>query len=231
MTDRVLIVEDDAGLVMALTDLLCSEGYTVETASDGLEGLERATLSAFDLIILDVMLPGKSGFDVCRDLRQRGITTPILMLTARGQVIDKVLGLKLGADDYLTKPFEPLELVARLEALLRRRQTSAASSGNLGDTFGFGSVLVDFRSTEVRCREKVVELSAREFQLLRYFITKRGATLSRGQLLREVWGYEASILTRTVDVHVGLLRHKLEDDAKNPRHFLTMRGHGYKFMA
>src|SRR5436853_3153946 len=181
MTDRVLIVEDDAGLVMALTDLLCSEGYEVESARDGAVGLESATLSAFDLIILDVMLPGKSGFDVCRDLRQRGITTPILMLTARGQVIDKVLGLKLGADDYLTKPFEPLELLARLEALLRRRQTASAPSENLGETFGFGSVLVDFRSTEVRCNEKIVELSAREFQLLRYFITKRGPTLSRGQ--------------------------------------------------
>lgn len=232
MTERILIVEDDAGLVMALTDLLSSEGYAVEAARDGLEGLERASLTAFDLIILDIMLPGKNGFDVCRDLRGRGVTTPILMLTARGQVIDKVLGLKLGADDYLTKPFEPLELVARLEALLRRRQAVAASSAEqLGETFIFGSVLVDFRSTEVRCRERIVELSAREFQLLRYFITNRGATLSRSQLLREVWGYEAMILTRTVDVHVGLLRHKLEDDAKNPRHFLTMRGHGYKFVA
>jgi two-component system, OmpR family, alkaline phosphatase synthesis response regulator PhoP len=231
MAETVLIIEDDAGLVMALTDLLGSEGYKVEAARNGLEGLERASLSAFDLIILDVMLPGKSGFDVCRDLRGRGIMTPILMLTARGQVIDKVLGLKLGADDYLTKPFEPLELVARLEALSRRRQTITSSSEKLGETFSFGSVLVDFRSTEVRCREKIVELSAREFQLLRYFITNRGATLSRSQLLREVWGYEAMILTRTVDVHVGLLRHKLEEDAKNPRHFLTMRGHGYKFVA
>src|SRR5947199_7196698 len=148
MTDRVLIVEDDAGLVMALTDLLCSEGYVVETARDGPVGLERATLSAFDLIILDIMLPGKSGFDVCRDLRQRGITTPILMLTARGQVIDKVLGLKLGADDYLCKPFEPLELLARLEALLRRSRTTASAAETL-DAFSFGSVTVNFRSTEV----------------------------------------------------------------------------------
>src|SRR5436190_20188553 len=127
MKDRVLIIEDDAGLVMALTDLLCSEGYLVEAASDGPEGLESATLSAFDLIILDLMLPGKSGFDVCRDLRQRGVDTPILMLTARGQVIDKVLGLKLGADDYLTKPFEPLELLARLEAMLRRSRPMASA--------------------------------------------------------------------------------------------------------
>ena len=230
MADRILMVEDDAGLVMALSDLLHAEGYDVETASTGPEGLERASAERFDLIILDVMLPGKSGFDVCRDLRGRGINTSILMLTARGQVIDKVLGLKLGADDYLTKPFEPLELLARLEALLRRRQTSL-SSEKLADTFSFGSVRVNFRSTEVQCKGEPVDLSAREFQLLRYFIEQRGATLTREQLLREVWGYEAGILTRTVDVHVSLLRQKLEDDAKNPRHFLTMRGHGYKFVA
>jgi len=230
MAERILIVEDDAGLVMALSDLLHAEGYDVETASTGTEGLERASAEGFDLIVLDVMLPGKNGFDVCRDLRGRGIDTSILMLTARGQVIDKVLGLKLGADDYLTKPFEPLELLARLEALLRRRQTSL-SSEKLADTFRFGSVHVDFRSTEVQCKGEPVDLSAREFQLLRYFIEQRGATLTREQLLREVWGYEAGILTRTVDVHVSLLRQKLEDDAKNPRHFLTMRGHGYKFVA
>lgn len=232
MMDNILLVEDDPGLVMALTDLLSAEGYRVETASDGLYGLERASgHEPFDLIILDVMLPGKSGFDVCRDLRQRGVNTPILMLTARGQVIDKVLGLKLGADDYLTKPFEPLELLARLEAILRRRQTGSPSAETLTETYRFGPVAVDFRSTEVRRNGALVELSAREFQLLRYFIEQRGATLSRHQLLQEVWGYETAILTRTVDVHVGLLRQKLEEDAKNPRHFLTMRGHGYKFVA
>src|SRR5437763_7292483 len=230
MANKILLIEDDPGITMALTDLLIAEDYRVETDADGLTGLARAREGNFDVIILDVMLPGKNGFDVCRDLRQRSITTPILMLTARGQVIDKVLGLKLGADDYLTKPFEPLELLARLEALLRRRQTSL-SSEKLADTFRFGSVHVDFRSTEVQCKGEPVDLSAREFQLLRYFIEQRGATLTREQLLREVWGYEAGILTRTVDVHVSLLRQKLEDDAKNPRHFLTMRGHGYKFVA
>jgi two-component system alkaline phosphatase synthesis response regulator PhoP len=228
--DKILLVEDDPGLVMALTDLLRAEGYRVESTLNGMEGLGRASEDRFDLIILDVMLPGKNGFDVCRDLRSRGTTTPILMLTARGQVIDKVLGLKLGADDYLTKPFEPLELLARLEALLRRSNASVPQS-KLDDTFHFGAVVVDFRSTEVSAKGQPVELSAREFQLLRYFIEQRGATLSREQLLREVWGYEASVLTRTVDVHVGLLRHKLEEDVKNPRHFLTMRGHGYKFIA
>jgi two-component system alkaline phosphatase synthesis response regulator PhoP len=230
MTDKVLLIEDDPGLVMALSDLLGAEGYAVESALNGAEGLERASGAAFDLIILDVMLPGKNGFDVCRDLRSRGTTTPVLMLTARGQVIDKVLGLKLGADDYLTKPFEPLELLARLEALLRRSVANVAQP-KLDETFHFGVVTVDFRSTEVRAGGHAVELSAREFQLLRYFIEQRGATLSREQLLREVWGYDAAVLTRTVDVHVGLLRQKLEDDVKNPRYFLTMRGHGYKFVA
>jgi two-component system alkaline phosphatase synthesis response regulator PhoP len=230
MAEKILLVEDDPGLVMTLTDLLSADGYLVETSMDGLEGLERASSESFELIILDVMLPGKSGFDVCRDLRQRGISIPILMLTARGQVIDKVLGLKLGADDYLTKPFEPLELLARLEALGRRSLTSASQPRH-EEVFQFGSVVVDFRSTEVRLAGSAIQLSAREFRLLRYFTEHRGATLAREDLLREVWGYEAGILTRTVDVHVGLLRQKLEADAKSPRHFLTVRGLGYKFVA
>ena len=230
MVEKILLVEDDPGLVMTLTDLLSADGYSVETSMDGLEGFERASSESFDLIILDVMLPGKSGLDVCRDLRQRGIAIPILMLTARGQVIDKVVGLKLGADDYLTKPFEPLELLARLEALTRRSLSSSAQPRH-EEVFQFGSVVVDFRSTEARLDGAAIQLSAREFQLLRYFIEHRGATLAREDLLREVWGYEAGILTRTVDVHVGLLRQKLEADAKNPRHLLTVRGLGYKFVA
>src|SRR5258706_7122283 len=230
MPNKILLIEDDSGITMALTDLLNAEDYRVETAADGLKGLARAGEGKFDVIIRDVMLPGKNGFDVCRDLRQQSIKTPILMLTARGQVIDKVLGLKLGADDYLCKPFEPLELLARLEALVRRSRTSTISAG-LPKTFSFGSVVVNFRSTEVLCAGRPVDLSAREFQLLRYFIEQCGATLSRDQLLRDVWGYESGMLTRTVDVHVGLLRQKLEADAKDPRHFLTMRGHGYKFVS
>jgi two-component system alkaline phosphatase synthesis response regulator PhoP len=221
-------VEDESGLVLTLTDLLTSEGYFVEAVHDGLEGLDRACTGEFDLIILDIMLPGKSGFDVCRDLRREGILTPILMLTARGQVVDKVLGLKLGADDYLTKPFEPLELLARVEALLRR--ITSPPPARLGETFQFGSVVVDFASTEVRRNGQVVEMSAREFELLRYFIQRRGVTISRQQLLRDVWGYDAATFTRTVDVHVGLLRQKLEEEAKNPCHFLTVRGFGYKFI-
>lgn len=229
MARKLLLVEDEPGVVLTLTDLLASEGYQVTTALDGEEGLKLAASGDFDLLILDVMLPSKNGFDICRDLRQRGFVTPILMLTARGQVIDKVLGLKLGADDYLTKPFEPLELLARVEALLRR--VPLLSTEKAEDTFRFGPVLVDFRRTEVRRHGKVIEMSAREYQLLCYLIERREATIPRKQLLREVWGYDEEAMTRTVDMHMALLRQKLEDDAKNPRHFLTLRGLGYKFVA
>lgn len=227
LSKRVLLVEDEAGLVMTLTDLLSTEGYEVETAADGLSALNLANQKEFSLIILDVMLPFRSGFDVCRDLRQLGNRTPILMLTARGQVGDKVLGLKLGADDYLTKPFEPIELMARAEALLRR---VPGSQINFATVFRFGSISVDFRTTQVRIGERLVDLTAREYQLLCYFIRNAGATLSREQLLRDVWRYDSEVETRTVDVHLGLLRQKLETDPKNPTHFLTVRGIGYRFV-
>ncbi len=228
MTPKVLLVEDEPGLVLALTDLLTDEGYDITTAADGPSGFDLASTGKFDVIVLDVMLPGKNGFDVCRDLRMQKTPTPILMLTARGQVADKVVGLKLGADDYLTKPFEPTELLARLEALLRRCQSPAPRK--LPEAFSFGANHVDFRSTEVLRNGLPVEVSAREFELLRFFVSQRGATVSRKELLVEVWGYDAGTLTRTVDVHVGMLRQKLEDDPKNPRHFLTVRGLGYKFV-
>lgn len=227
MGKRLLLVEDEPGLVMTLSDLLTAEGYQVDTAGDGQTALNLAGQHMFSLIMLDVMLPVKNGFDVCRDLRQQGIKTPILMLTARGQLVDKVLGLKLGADDYLTKPFEPLELLARVEALLRRVSNDSTDSATM---FKFGSVVVDFRTTQVRFHSRLVELSAREYQLLCYFIRNIGTTLSREHLLREVWDYEAEIQTRTVDVHVALLRQKLEIDPKNPAHFLTVRGLGYRFV-
>ncbi len=227
MTSKLLLVEDEPGLVLALTDLLADEGYEVTTAADGAAGFELASTGRFDIIVLDVMLPEKNGFDVCRDLRMQKTPTPILMLTARGQVTDKVVGLKLGADDYLTKPFEPTELLARLEALLRRTQSSVPRK--LPESCSFGSVHIDFRAAEVTRDGRPVELSAREFTLLRFFVAQRGATLSRRELLVEVWGYDAGTLTRTVDVHVGMLRQKLEDDPKNPRYFLTVRGLGYKF--
>ncbi len=169
------------------------------------------------------MLPRVNGFDVCREVRQRGVATPILMLTARGQVVDKVVGLKLGADDYLTKPFETIELMARLEALLRRRPAGPTPGG---DCYRFGDVLVDFRRAEVTRGGHAVELSAREFKLLRHFIEHRGATLSRDELLAEVWGYDEMPLTRTVDVHVAGLRQKLEANPKAPEYILTLHGLG-----
>jgi len=223
---RVLIVEDEAGLRLTLSDRLTSEGYAVDTASDGEAGLARATSGAYDLIVLDVMLPRMNGFDVCTGVRQRGVTTPILMLTARGQVVDKVVGLKLGADDYMTKPFEAIELVARLEALLRRR-SSAPLPG--GDVYRFGDVMIDFRRMEVTRGGRAVDLSAREFKLLRHFVEHRGATLSRDALLADVWGYGGMPLTRTVDVHVAGLRQKIESNPKSPEYILTVHGLGYKF--
>ena len=226
MTKRILLVEDEPGLVMTLSDRLISEGYAVETASDARTGLKRSTGELFDLILLDVMLPGGSGFDVCRDLRGRGVKTPIIMLTARGQVIDKVLGLKIGADDYVTKPFELMELLARVEVQLRRANNGAEASA---ETYQFGDVKVDFRRAEVYRGENVVQLSAKEFKLLRYLIEHRGAALSRDELLNEVWGYDAAVSTRTVDVHVAWLRQKLEANQRHPQFILTIHGLGYKF--
>jgi two-component system alkaline phosphatase synthesis response regulator PhoP len=221
---RVLLVEDEPGLVMTLTDRLIAEGYEVESEGDAVSGLERATSGSFDAILLDVMLPGGNGFDVCRTLRQRGIHTPILML------VDKVVGLKLGADDYLVKPFEMVELLARIEALIRRVSTQAAAAGVTGDTYRFGEVTVDFRKAEVTRGDQRLELSAREFKLLKYFIEHRGAALSRDELLNEVWGYNAMPSTRTVDVHVAWLRQKIEDNPRHPQFILTVHGLGYKFV-
>src|SRR6185295_5653878 len=223
---RVLIVEDAPGLRLTLTDRLGSEGYSVETASDGESGLAHAASGGYDVIVLDVMLPKMNGFDVCREVRQRGVTTPILMLTARGQVVDKVVGLKLGADDCLTKPFETIELMARVEALLRRRPSSAQTGG---DASRFGDVIVDTRRREVTRGGMPVDLSAREFKLLRHSIEHRGATLSRDALLSEVWGYDEMPLTRTVDVHVAGLRQKV-DNPKSPEYIVTIHGLGYKFV-
>jgi two-component system alkaline phosphatase synthesis response regulator PhoP len=223
---RILLVEDEPGLVLTLTDRLSAEGYEVAAALDGVSGLARATGEAWDLILLDVMLPGRGGFDVCRDLRQQGVATPIIMLTARGQVIDKVVGLKLGADDYLTKPFDMLELLARVEVQLRR--TAAASHG--AAELRFGDVVIDTRKAEVRRAGQVIELSAREFLLLKYFVEHRGETLSREQLLNEVWGYHAMPSTRTVDVHVAWLRQKIEPNPRHPQFILTLHGLGYRFV-
>ena len=226
MGPRILLVEDDPGLRLTLTHRLDSEGYRVETAADGEAGLARAAGDVFDLVILDVMLPRRNGFDVCRDLRRRGVATPVLMLTARGQVADRVVGLKLGADDYLTKPFEMAELLARVEARLRAHPTSEADH----PLYRFAAIEVDLRRAEVSRDGALVALSAKEFQLLRYFIAHRGATLSRNELLDQVWGYDAMPSTRTVDVHVAWLRRKLEPSPRHPQFILTVHGLGYKFV-
>jgi two-component system alkaline phosphatase synthesis response regulator PhoP len=225
-TARLLLVEDEPGLQLALSDRLMSEGYSVETAGDGDTAIRRAGGEPFDIIVLDVMLPGRDGFEVARMLRQQGVATPILMLTARTLVVDRVVGLKLGADDYLTKPFDTMELLARLEALLRR---APASSGVALERYQFGNVVVDVRRAEVTREGQPLDLSAKEFQLLRYFIEHRGSTLSREALLQDVWGYTAMPSTRTVDVHVAWLRQKLEPNPRVPQFILTVHGMGYKF--
>ena len=223
---RVLLVEDEPGLVLTLTDRLRAEGYEVGAATDGPAGLARASHEAWDVILLDIMLPGKNGFDVCRDLRQKGVTTPVIMLTARGQIVDKVLGLKIGADDYLTKPFDMLELLARVEVQLRR--TPASSSAP--HVFTFGDVALDARKAEVTRGGEAIDLSAREFLLLKYFLEHRGDAVSREQLLNDVWGYHAMPSTRTVDVPVAWLRQKIEPNPRHPQHLLTVHGIGYKFV-
>ena len=225
MSRKILVVEDEEVIRMALEDRLQSEGYIVDFAVDGEEGVQKAIHGGYDLVILDLMLPKKNGFDVCRDIRMAGIELPILMLTARGQIVDKVVGLKLGADDYLTKPFDAMELVARMEALLRRSGAGAAPG-----VHQFGLVRVDLRGTTVWRDGQVVPLSAREFQLLRYFVEHRGTTLSRELLLKEVWDYNTRAYTRTVDVHVAGLRQKLEGDPKNPSLIVTVPGLGYKLV-
>ena len=229
MSARILIVEDEPGLVLTLEDRLRAEGYAVGVARDGEDGFRRASSEPWDLILLDGMLPRLSGFEVCRNLRASGVTTPVLMLTARGQVGDRVLGLKLGADDYLVKPFDMAELLARIEARLRR-DGEGRDKAPPPFLAGFGAIRADFRRAEVTKSGVAVELSAKELQLLRYFIQHRGETLSRAELLESVWGYSTVPFTRTVDVHVANLRRKLEDDPARPSLILTVHGLGYKLV-
>ncbi len=224
MNENILLVEDEEALRMTLSDRLRSEGYVVDLAADGDQGFQKAMRLPYDLVILDIMLPRRSGLDVCRGIRLAGLDTPILLLTARGQTVDKVVGLKLGADDYVTKPFDTMELIARIEAILRRSTTKPTQ-----DVLQFETIRVDLRGTEVTRDGKPVPLSPREFQLLRYLIEHEGATVSRADILHEVWGYEEGTFTRTVDVHVASLRQKLEESPKNPKMILTIPGLGYKF--
>jgi len=225
---RILFVEDETAFAVAMIDRLESEGYQVDWAQTGPAGYEMALARPFDLLVLDVMLPGKSGFDICRDLRRERVNAPVLMLTARGEVVDRVVGLKLGADDYVQKNCEPVELMARIEALLRR------SGGGPAVTAGsteIGEVRVDLRKHEVTRAGRPLTLSPIEFRLLEYLIERRGAVVTREELLENVWSLDGGTLSRTVDVHIAGLRKKIEADSRYPRFLLTVKGAGYKLGA
>jgi two-component system alkaline phosphatase synthesis response regulator PhoP len=223
---RILLVEDETNLRRTLTDLLKSDGYTVESSGDGIEAQNLAMSQSYDLIILDIMLPSRNGFDICRHLRKNGVNTPILMLTARSELNNKVQGLKAGGDDYLTKPFETPELQARVEALLRR-----APAGQRVElkTYDFEGIHIDFATAQVTRNGKTIALGERECRLLRYLVERKGTVLTRDELLQDVWGYKSVPLTRTVDVHIAWLRQKIEDDPKNPQYIVTVHGQGYRF--
>jgi len=224
---KILIIEDENAILMALEDDLRLEGYSVTGVRNGVVGFERAREGGWDLIILDIMLPSMDGFEICRQLRAARDTTPILMLTAKSQEIDKVLGLELGADDYVTKPFSPRELLARVKALLRRGTPTEPAL----ERVSFGGVEIDFKGYEVQKSGMPVELTAREFSLLRLLVSHPGKVLQRGTILTEVWGDDFDVFPRTVDVHVAHLRKKLEDDPADPKHIINVRGVGYKFVS
>jgi len=223
--NKILIVEDDPAMSVALRDGFEFEGSKVEMAADGEEGLRAATRGGHDLIILDVMLPKLSGLDVCKQLRINGQSTPIIMLTARGQEIDKIVGLKLGADDYVTKPFSFVELTARVEAVLRR-----VARKKVGEEIAFGEVRLDFRTYQATRSAQPLDLTPREFRILRYFIDHSNEVVSREALLNHVWGYDSSAFTRTVDTHMARLRQKIESTPSEPRHLITVHRVGYKFV-
>jgi len=223
---KILIVEDEPNMVTGLRDNFEYEGFQVVTAQDGVEGLERALKESPDLVVLDVMMPRMSGLDVCKQLKAKRPSMPIIMLTARGQEVDKVVGLELGADDYVTKPFSIRELLARVKAVLRRSQTLPKEL----ERYTFGDVEVNLRSYQVSRGGQPVELSGKEFELLKHFLCNSGQTLSRERLLDEVWGYENFPTTRTVDAHIVRIRQKLEPVPDSPRFFLTVHGVGYKFV-
>jgi DNA-binding response OmpR family regulator len=221
----ILIIEDEESILMALKDDLELEGYKVTTATDGEVGFAVASEKRFDLLLLDIMLPMMNGFDVCRKLRENGVTTPIIMLTARGQEVDRVLGLELGADDYVTKPFSPRELLARIKAVLRRVDHTRQSD----EPVTFGNVEVDFRKYEMRKAGNPVYLTSLEFSLLKFLIDNSDRALSRNEILDGVWGDEVYVFDRTVDTHVGHLRKKIEDNSDKPQYILSVRGVGYRF--
>jgi DNA-binding response OmpR family regulator len=223
---RILVAEDEPGIAMALEDDLTMEGYDVEVAGDGELASRRAREGGFDLLVLDIMLPHKSGFDVCRELRRAGVRMPILMLTAKTQESDKVMGLDLGADDYVTKPYSPHELRARVRALLRRTTPSLPTNP---EVVTFGDNEIDLARGEVRREGRVLDITALEFRLLTTFVRNRGRLLSRDQLLEQVWGHGLSLTERVVDNQVLALRKKIEVDPACPRHLVSVRGLGYRF--
>lgn len=223
---RILVVEDEPGIALALEDDLTLEGYQVDVIGDGLAAAKKAREQSYDAILLDVMLPGKDGFEVCRELRRNGIRTPILMLTARAQEAEKVLGLEAGADDYVTKPFSARELRARIAALLRRSQ-----AGSVAPLVRVGDVEVDFDRAEIRRGEEITPLTPLEFRLLQAFLRARGRILTRQQLITDAWGPNTFVSDRVVDNHIGSLRKKLEPDATEPRYLRNVRGLGYRFDA
>jgi DNA-binding response OmpR family regulator len=223
---RILIVEDDPAILRGLADNLACESHDVLSASDGEHGYSLARTAKLDLLILDLMLPRMSGYELCRKLRAEGVLTPIVMLTARGDEADRVVGLDLGADDYITKPFSVRELLARIRAVLRRAQVQTALPAQLR----FGDVTVDFRRYEARKGDRPVELTRKEFGLLRLLAARSGEPVTRDDLLNQVWGYEATPTTRTVDNHVASLRAKLEDNPADPQHLFTVHGVGYKWV-
>ena len=223
---RILIVEDEPAMVSGLRDNFEFEGYEVISAADGVEGLERALKDSPDLVVLDVMMPRMSGLDVCKQLKVKKPALPIIMLTARGQEVDKVVGLELGADDYVTKPFSIRELLARVKAVLRRAQGAPKDQ----ERYSFGDVEVNVRSCRVIRAGRPLEFSAKEFELLKYFLSHPGETVTRDRLLEDVWGYERYPTTRTVDAHIVRLRQKLEPKPEDPRFILTVHGVGYKFV-
>lgn len=226
MSTRILLVEDEPGLVLTLSDLLSAEGYAVESVGDGEAAVAKAGAERFHLMILDLMLPKKTGFEVCRKLRQMGQDLAILMLTARSQIVDRVVGLRIGADDYLTKPFDPAELLARVEALLRRVLKENRTPVR---TYSFGDVAVDFERAEVTKGGVPVNLASKELQLLRYLVDNRDRVVPREEIMRNVWEYSSEVSSRTIDVHVVWLRQKLEENPQKPRHIQTTRGKGYRF--
>jgi len=225
-TVKILVIEDEPNMVAGLRDNFEFEGYEVITANDGVEGLQRALHESPDLVVLDVMMPRMSGLEVCRQLRAKRASIPIIMLTARGQEVDKVVGLELGADDYVTKPFSIRELLARVKAILRR----ASSGPKDREQHSFGDIEVDLRRCRVVKSGKLLDVSSKEFELLKYFISHSGETLSRDRLLEDVWGYDNFPTTRTVDTHLVRLRQKLEPDPEQPQYFLTVHGTGYRFV-